>query len=55
VSFSIIIAGLATGLLLGVFGSGGSIITMPALLYLLIVPKVLAVYTAFHGYDKRTA
>ncbi len=21
----------------------------------LIVPKVLAVYTAFHGYDKRTA
>ncbi|KRT57172.1 hypothetical protein Ga0076813_11134 [endosymbiont of Ridgeia piscesae] len=22
---------------------------------LLIVPKVLAVYTAFHGYDKRTA
>jgi uncharacterized membrane protein YfcA len=40
VSFSIIIAGLTTGLLLGVFGSGGSIITMPALLYLLHVePK----------------
>ncbi|MFK5987092.1 MAG: sulfite exporter TauE/SafE family protein [Pseudomonadota bacterium] len=39
-SISIIIAGLATGLLLGVFGSGGSIITMPALLYLLNVePK----------------
>ncbi|NOQ77913.1 MAG: TSUP family transporter [Gammaproteobacteria bacterium] len=39
-SISIIIAGLVTGLLLGVFGSGGSIITMPALLYLLNVePK----------------
>ncbi len=39
-SISIIIAGLITGLLLGVFGSGGSIITMPALLYLLDVePK----------------
>jgi len=39
-SLSIIIAGLITGLLLGVFGSGGSIITMPALLYLLDVePK----------------
>jgi len=39
-SISIIIAGLFTGMLLGVFGSGGSIITMPALLYLLDVePK----------------
>lgn len=39
-SFSVIVAGLVTGLLLGVFGSGGSIITMPALLYLLHVePK----------------
>lgn len=39
-SLSIIIAGLFTGLLLGVFGSGGSIVTMPALLYLLdIEPK----------------
>ncbi len=39
-SISIIIAGLVTGMLLGVFGSGGSIITMPALLYLLDVePK----------------
>ncbi|HEB86873.1 MAG TPA: sulfite exporter TauE/SafE family protein [Gammaproteobacteria bacterium] len=39
-SISIIVAGLITGLLLGVFGSGGSIITMPALLYLLDVePK----------------
>ncbi|WP_232433126.1 hypothetical protein [endosymbiont of Ridgeia piscesae] len=25
------------------------------LMAILIVPKVLAVYTAFHGYDKRTA
>ena len=40
VSIFIIIAGLITGLLLGIFGSGGSIITMPALLYLLDVePK----------------
>ncbi len=39
-SLSIIIAGLITGMLLGIFGSGGSIITMPALLYLLDVePK----------------
>lgn len=39
-SISIIIAGLVTGMLLGVFGSGGSIITMPALLYILDVePK----------------
>ncbi len=39
-SISIIIAGLITGILLGIFGSGGSIITMPALLYLLDVePK----------------
>lgn len=35
-----ILAGLATGLMLGIFGSGGSIITTPALLYLLQVePK----------------
>ena len=35
-----IIAGLATGLVLGLFGSGGSIIALPALLYLLHVePK----------------
>ncbi len=39
-SISIIIAGIVTGMLLGIFGSGGSIITMPALLYLLDVePK----------------
>ena len=37
---SAIIAGLATGLVLGLFGSGGSIIALPALLYLLNVePK----------------
>lgn len=35
-----ILAGLATGIMLGIFGSGGSIITTPALLYLLQVePK----------------
>jgi len=39
-SIAVIIAGLVTGILLGIFGSGGSIITMPALLYLLDVePK----------------
>lgn len=37
---SVLIAGLLTGVLLGVFGSGGSIVTTPALLYLLNVePK----------------
>ncbi len=39
-SLAILISGLVTGLLLGIFGSGGSIITTPALLYLLDVePK----------------
>ncbi len=39
-SVAVLIAGLLTGLLLGIFGSGGSIITTPALLYLLDVePK----------------
>lgn len=39
-SITVIFAGLITGTLLGVFGSGGSIITVPALLYLLNVePK----------------
>ena len=42
-SISIIIAGLVTGMLLGVFGSGGSIITMPALLYLLNVDAKSAI------------
>jgi uncharacterized membrane protein YfcA len=39
-SIFLILAGVLTGLLLGILGSGGSIITMPALLYLLDVePK----------------
>ncbi|SCZ58368.1 sulfite exporter TauE/SafE family protein [Thiohalomonas denitrificans] len=39
-SLSALIAGLFTGIVLGIFGSGGSIITTPALLYLLSVePK----------------
>ncbi len=39
-SLTILLAGLFTGLLLGIFGSGGSIATTPALLYLLnIEPK----------------
>lgn len=39
-SLAAILAGLATGIVLGVFGSGGSIVTTPALLYLLNVePK----------------
>ncbi|WP_303906669.1 sulfite exporter TauE/SafE family protein [Thiohalomonas denitrificans] len=39
-SLSALIAGLVTGIVLGIFGSGGSIITTPALLYLLDVePK----------------
>ena len=39
-TLSVLLAGLSTGLLLGVFGSGGSIVTTPALLYLLdIAPK----------------
>lgn len=38
--FSIVIASLATGLVLGLLGSGGSIIALPALIYLLhIEPK----------------
>ncbi len=39
-SLTAILAGLVTGLVLGIFGSGGSIVTTPALLYLLQVePK----------------
>jgi len=39
-SLAVLLAGLFTGLLLGIFGSGGSIATTPALLYLLNVePK----------------
>jgi uncharacterized membrane protein YfcA len=55
-----ILAGLATGLVLGLFGSGGSIIALPALLYLLHVePKsaiamslgVVAVTATVSGLD----
>ena len=36
----VILAGTATGIVLGLFGSGGSIIATPALLYLLdVAPK----------------
>jgi uncharacterized membrane protein YfcA len=39
-TFSAILAGLTTGLVLGLFGSGGSIIALPTLMYLLDVePK----------------
>ncbi|MBF0166672.1 MAG: sulfite exporter TauE/SafE family protein [Alphaproteobacteria bacterium] len=38
-----LLAGLATGLMLGLFGSGGSIITLPALLYLLDIPTKPAI------------
>jgi len=39
-SILLIMAGIVTGLLLGILGSGGSIVTMPALMYLLNVePK----------------
>lgn len=38
-----IIAGLVTGIVLGIFGSGGSIVTTPALLYLLAVPPKSAI------------
>lgn len=56
-----ILAGLATGSVLGLFGSGGSIIALPALMYLLHVePKsaiamslgVVAVTAAVSGLDK---
>lgn len=40
---SVILAGIATGLVLGIFGSGGAIITTPALLYLLHVPPKSAI------------
>jgi len=39
-SIALILAGVSTGLLLGILGSGGSIITMPALMYVLdVAPK----------------
>ena len=55
-----ILAGAATGMVLGLFGSGGSIIALPALMYLLHVePKsaiamslgVVAVTATFSAYD----
>ncbi len=61
---SAILAGLATGMVLGLFGSGGSIIALPALLYLLHVePKsaiamslgvvaVTATVTGLHNWRK---
>jgi uncharacterized membrane protein YfcA len=61
---SAILAGLATGMVLGLFGSGGSIIALPALMYLLHVePKsaiamslgvvaVTATVTALHNWRK---
>ncbi len=56
----VILAGAATGIVLGLFGSGGSIIAMPALLYLLHVePKsaivmslgIVAVTATISGWD----
>ncbi len=61
---SAILAGLVTGMVLGLFGSGGSIIALPALLYLLHVdPKsaiamslgvvaVTATVTGLHNWRK---
>src|SRR4030066_324357 len=55
-----ILAGAITGIVLGLFGSGGSIIAMPALLYLLDVePKsaiamslgIVAVTATISGWD----
>ncbi|MEO5366345.1 MAG: sulfite exporter TauE/SafE family protein [Magnetococcus sp. WYHC-3] len=55
-----VLAGLATGMVLGLFGSGGSIIALPALMYLLHVePKsaiamslgVVAVTATVSGWD----
>ena len=56
----VIVAGAITGIVLGLFGSGGSIIAMPALLYLLHVePKsaiamslgIVAVTATISGWD----
>ncbi len=63
-TLSAILAGLATGMVLGLFGSGGSIIALPALMYLLHVePKsaiamslgvvaVTATITALHNWRR---
>ena len=42
-SIAMLISGFITGLLLGIFGSGGSIVTTPALLYLLDVEAKSAI------------
>lgn len=42
-TISAILAGLLTGIVLGIFGSGGSIITTPALLYLLHIEAKSAI------------
>ncbi|MCK5336496.1 MAG: sulfite exporter TauE/SafE family protein [Gammaproteobacteria bacterium] len=42
-SVALIISGLITGIVLGVFGSGGSIVTTPALLYMLNVEPKAAI------------
>lgn len=42
-TISAILAGLVTGIVLGIFGSGGSIITTPALLYLLHIEAKSAI------------
>ena len=39
----VLVAGAVTGLVLGLFGSGGSIIAMPSLMYLLKVPAKSAI------------
>jgi len=55
-----ILAGAVTGIVLGLFGSGGSIIAMPALMYLLDVPAkpaiamsmgIVAVTATVSGWD----
>jgi uncharacterized membrane protein YfcA len=59
-TFIAILAGIATGIVLGLFGSGGSIIATPALLYLLAVePKsaiamslgIVAITASFSSFD----
>lgn len=45
-SFLVIVAGLITGLLLGMFGSGGSIVTIPILLYLVHLEPKSAIGTS---------
>jgi uncharacterized membrane protein YfcA len=44
---SVVFASLLTGLLMGIFGSGGSIITVPALLFLLDIEPKSAIAMSF--------